>query len=87
MIDTPQLIKSIAGIPSIAAAAFLTTALPALADGGSPFEGVQANSLYVTGGLILMCIPGEWLGMCHDAWLASTSWLLSTYRSRHMVSS
>ena len=58
--DGTQLLKS---VPSIAATAatYLASALPAMADGGSPFDGVQANSLYVTGGLILMCIPGACL--------------------------
>ena len=50
-IATPQSIAT-------AAAIYVASAAPALAD-GSPFEGVQANSLYVTGGLVLMCIPGE----------------------------
>ncbi|GAX84715.1 hypothetical protein CEUSTIGMA_g12137.t1 [Chlamydomonas eustigma] len=41
--------------------ALLASTPPALADSiTNPFEGVQANSLYVTGGLVLMCIPGIW---------------------------
>ena len=31
----------------------------AAAHADSPFAGVQSNSLYVTGALFLMCVPGE----------------------------
>lgn len=51
---------------SLFAATFALTLLaqsPALAEGlapNNPFEGVQANSLYVTGALFLMSVPGIW---------------------------
>lgn len=47
-------------------AIYLLTATPAFAGAeavlgpSSPFQGVQANSLYVTMALFLLCVPGIW---------------------------
>lgn len=51
------------GVSSFSAsfALYLLSEAPALADAGaSPFDGVQANSLYVTLGLFIMSVPGIW---------------------------
>jgi hypothetical protein len=53
---------------------YLLSAAPAVADvadaaGGTPFQGVTANSLYVTLALFLMTAPGEllWVQLLHAA--------------------
>ena len=69
-----RLSASVPGALAAATATFLLSASSASADVGAinPFEGVQANSLYVTGGLVLMCIPGDFSLMLTSpdaAWL------------------
>lgn len=63
--------KEKAAAPSVAAtelfmasfSLYLMTEAPALAlDAQNPFAGVQANSLYVTLALFLMCVPGALAG-------------------------
>lgn len=56
---------------------YLLSAAPAVADvadaaGSTPFQGVTANSLYVTLALFLMTAPGKptWMQLLHAAWCA-----------------
>jgi hypothetical protein len=59
--------QSIAAVSTFATSfgLYLLSAAPAVADvadaaGSTPFQGVTANSLYVTLALFLMTAPGEW---------------------------